>query len=53
MGQSLSALICGTAVTSQYLASIYYLDTPMLQSFINYSLLGITYTMALIFRRGI
>ncbi|KAI2656274.1 Solute carrier family 35 member F2 [Labeo rohita] len=52
MGQGLSALICGTAVTSQYLASVYYLNTPMLQSFINYALLGITYTMALIFRRG-
>ncbi|XP_048015945.1 solute carrier family 35 member F2 [Megalobrama amblycephala] len=52
MGQGLSVLICGTAVTSQYLASIYYLDTPMLQSFINYTLLGITYTMVLIFRRG-
>ncbi|XP_073674292.1 solute carrier family 35 member F2 isoform X1 [Garra rufa] len=52
MGQCLSALICGTAVTSQYLASVYYLNTPMLQSFINYALLGITYTMALIFRRG-
>ncbi|XP_043076887.1 solute carrier family 35 member F2 [Puntigrus tetrazona] len=52
MGQGLSALICGTAVTSQYLASVYYLNTPMLQSFINYSLLGITYTVALIFRRG-
>ncbi|XP_056329810.1 solute carrier family 35 member F2 isoform X2 [Danio aesculapii] len=52
MGQGLSALICGTAVTSQYLASVYYLNTPMLQSFINYTLLGITYTMALIFRRG-
>ncbi|XP_051963669.1 solute carrier family 35 member F2-like [Xyrauchen texanus] len=52
MGQGLSALICGTAVTSQYLASIYYMNTPMLQSFLNYSLLCITYTMALIFRRG-
>ncbi|XP_026082210.1 solute carrier family 35 member F2 isoform X2 [Carassius auratus] len=52
MGQGLSALICGTAVTSQYLATVYYLNTPMLQSFINYILLGITYTTALIFRRG-
>uniref|UniRef100_A0A8C1NXJ3 Info solute carrier family 35 member F2, like n=1 Tax=Cyprinus carpio TaxID=7962 RepID=A0A8C1NXJ3_CYPCA len=52
MGQGLSALICGTAVTSQYLASVYYLNTPMLQSLINYILLGITYTTALIFRRG-
>uniref|UniRef100_A0A8C1T4X2 Info solute carrier family 35 member F2, like n=1 Tax=Cyprinus carpio TaxID=7962 RepID=A0A8C1T4X2_CYPCA len=52
MGQGLSALISGTAVTSQYLASVFYLNTPMLQSFINCTLLGITYTVALIFRRG-
>lgn len=53
MGQILSVLICGTAVTSQYLASVYYLNTPMLQSFIHYTLLCITYTTALIFRKGI
>uniref|UniRef100_A0A671NL78 Solute carrier family 35 member F2-like n=1 Tax=Sinocyclocheilus anshuiensis TaxID=1608454 RepID=A0A671NL78_9TELE len=52
MVQGLLALICGTAVTSQYLASVYYLNTPMPQSFINYTLLGITYTVALIFGRG-
>ncbi|KAA0702024.1 Solute carrier family 35 member F2 [Triplophysa tibetana] len=52
MGQVLSVLICGTAVTSQYLASVYYLNTPMLQSFIHYTLLCITYTTALIFRKG-
>ncbi|XP_056613157.1 solute carrier family 35 member F2 [Triplophysa dalaica] len=52
MGQILSVLICGTAVTSQYLASVYYLNTPMLQSFIHYTLLCITYTTALIFRKG-
>nr|XP_055052570.1 solute carrier family 35 member F2 isoform X1 [Misgurnus anguillicaudatus] len=52
MGQSLSAMICGTAVTSQYLATIYYMNAPMLQSFINYTLLCITYTVALMFRKG-
>ncbi|KAG9265191.1 solute carrier family 35 member F2-like isoform X1 [Astyanax mexicanus] len=52
MGQGLSALICGTAVTSQYLASTWNLDVPMLQSFINYTLLFFTYTTALLFRTG-
>ncbi|KAL2096124.1 hypothetical protein ACEWY4_008272 [Coilia grayii] len=52
MGQGLSALICGTAVTSQYLAVDFQLDTPMLQSFLNYSLLCLTYTSILICRRG-
>uniref|UniRef100_A0A3B4BT02 Solute carrier family 35 member F2 n=1 Tax=Pygocentrus nattereri TaxID=42514 RepID=A0A3B4BT02_PYGNA len=52
MGQGLSALICGTAVTSQFLASVYHLDLPMLQSFINYTLLFLSYTTALLFRTG-
>ncbi|XP_053363994.1 solute carrier family 35 member F2 [Clarias gariepinus] len=52
MGQGLSALICGTAVTSQYLATDFHLDVPMLQSCINYILLCLTYTTALCFKRG-
>ncbi|XP_027002204.1 solute carrier family 35 member F2 isoform X2 [Tachysurus fulvidraco] len=52
MGQGLSALICGTAVTSQYLATEFNLDVPMLQSCINYTLLCLTYTTALCFRKG-
>ncbi|KAG7321888.1 hypothetical protein KOW79_014746 [Hemibagrus wyckioides] len=52
MGQGLSALICGTAVTSQYLATEFHLDVPMLQSCINYTLLCLTYTTALCFRKG-
>ncbi|CDQ81323.1 unnamed protein product [Oncorhynchus mykiss] len=52
MGQGLAALICGTAVTSQYLASDYHVDTPMLQSFMSYTLLCLTYTTALLFRTG-
>ncbi|XP_062872794.1 solute carrier family 35 member F2 [Trichomycterus rosablanca] len=52
MGQGLSVLICGTAVTSQYLATDFHLDVPMLQSCINYTLLGLTYTTALCFRKG-
>ncbi|XP_040196184.1 solute carrier family 35 member F2-like isoform X2 [Rana temporaria] len=52
MGQLLSLFICGTAVTSQYLAVTYKVDTPMLQSFINYCLLFMVYTVWLAFRSG-
>ncbi|XP_053543486.1 solute carrier family 35 member F2 isoform X4 [Ictalurus punctatus] len=52
MGQGLSALICGTAVTSQYLATEFHLDVPMFQGWINYILLCLTYTIALCFRKG-
>ncbi|CAL8362090.1 unnamed protein product [Merluccius merluccius] len=52
MGQGLAVLICGTAITSQYLASDYHVNTPMLQSFLNYALLCVTYTPILIFRTG-
>ncbi|KAK3523938.1 hypothetical protein QTP70_016748 [Hemibagrus guttatus] len=51
LGQVLSMLICGTAVTSQYLAEA-QVDTPMLQSFLNYMLLLLTYTTTLSVRRG-
>ncbi len=52
MGQGLAGLICGTAVTSQYLATSFHVDTPMLQSFFNYTLLCATYTSMLLCRRG-
>ncbi|XP_054884613.1 solute carrier family 35 member F2-like [Poeciliopsis prolifica] len=52
MGQGLAALICGTAVSSQYLAAEFHLNTPMLQSFLNYTLLCATYTSMMICRRG-
>ncbi|XP_018422984.1 PREDICTED: solute carrier family 35 member F2-like [Nanorana parkeri] len=52
MGQLLSLFICGTAVTSQYLAERYRVDTPMLQSFLNYCLLFMVYTVWLAFRPG-
>lgn len=48
----LSLFICGTAVTSQYLAEQYQVNTPMFQSFINYSLLLLVYTTMLAFRTG-
>ncbi|XP_051956571.1 solute carrier family 35 member F2-like [Xyrauchen texanus] len=51
MGQALSMLICGTAVTCQFLADA-GVGTPMLQSFLNYTLLLLTYTLALAFRKG-
>ncbi|KAG9351434.1 hypothetical protein JZ751_022684 [Albula glossodonta] len=51
MGQALSMLICGTAVTCQYLAES-KVETPMLQSFLNYALLLLTYTITLAFRKG-
>ncbi|KAM6969960.1 solute carrier family 35 member F2 [Aplochiton taeniatus] len=51
MGQALSMLICGTAVSCQYLAEA-GVETPMLQSFLNYAMLFLTYTVSLSFRRG-
>ncbi|XP_057623927.1 solute carrier family 35 member F2 isoform X2 [Chionomys nivalis] len=52
LGQMLSLCICGTAITSQYLAEKYRVNTPMLQSFINYCLLFLVYTVVLAFRSG-
>ncbi|XP_053827684.1 solute carrier family 35 member F2 isoform X1 [Vidua macroura] len=52
LGQMLSLFICGTAVTSQYLAEKYRVNTPMLQSFINYFLLLLVFTTMLVFRTG-
>ncbi|KAM4742748.1 solute carrier family 35 member F2-like [Anableps anableps] len=52
MGQGLAGLICGTAVSSQYLATEFHLNTPMLQSFLNYTLLCVTYTTMLFCKRG-
>ncbi|KAG7470939.1 hypothetical protein MATL_G00119130 [Megalops atlanticus] len=52
MGQGLSALICGTAITSQYLAEDFHVNTPMLQSFMNYALLCFTYTTTLALRKA-
>ncbi|XP_020792717.1 solute carrier family 35 member F2 isoform X2 [Boleophthalmus pectinirostris] len=51
MGQVLSLLICGTAVTCQYLVEE-KVDTPMLQSFLNYALLLLVYTTGLCTRKG-
>ncbi|KAL0994631.1 hypothetical protein UPYG_G00125130 [Umbra pygmaea] len=46
MGQALSMLICGTAVSCQYLAEA-GVETPVFQSFLNYVLLLLTYTVSL------
>lgn len=51
MGQVLSLLICGTAVSCQYLANA-GVETPMLQSFLNYTLLLLVYTTILCTRKG-
>ncbi|XP_054482179.1 solute carrier family 35 member F2-like [Anoplopoma fimbria] len=51
MGQVLSLLICGTAVSCQYLA-IAKVETPMLQSFLNYAMLLLVYTTILCARKG-
>ncbi|XP_078122554.1 solute carrier family 35 member F2 [Sander vitreus] len=51
MGQVLSLLICGTAVSCQYLADA-KVETPMLQSFLNYVLLLLVYTTILSTREG-
>ncbi|CAL8304999.1 unnamed protein product [Gadus morhua 'NCC'] len=51
MGQALSLMICGTAVSCQYLAEA-GVETPMFQSFLNYALLFITYTSYLCCRKG-
>lgn len=51
MGQVLSLLICGTAVSCEYLAKD-GVETPMLQSFLNYALLLLVYMTMLILRKG-
>uniref|UniRef100_A0A8C5DLL6 Solute carrier family 35 member F2-like n=2 Tax=Gouania willdenowi TaxID=441366 RepID=A0A8C5DLL6_GOUWI len=52
MGQGLAALICGTAISSQYLASSFQVNAPMLQSCINYLLLCASYSTVLLCRKG-
>ncbi|XP_074497164.1 solute carrier family 35 member F2-like [Sebastes fasciatus] len=52
MGQGLAVLICGTAMSSEYLATSFHVNTPMLQSFFNYALLCVTYTTMLLRRTG-
>ncbi|KAL6115671.1 slc35f2 [Pungitius sinensis] len=52
MGQGLAGLICGTAISSQYLATSFHVNTPMLQSLFNYALLCVTYTPMLFCRTG-
>ncbi|KAJ3589040.1 hypothetical protein NHX12_009888 [Muraenolepis orangiensis] len=51
MGQALSLMICGTAVSCQYLAQA-GVETPMFQSFLNYALLFVSYTSYLCCRKG-
>ncbi|XP_051813879.1 solute carrier family 35 member F2-like [Acanthochromis polyacanthus] len=51
MGQGLAVLICGTAVSSQFLAS-FQVNTPMLQSFIHYLLLLLVYSGTMLCTAG-
>ncbi|KAL6098428.1 slc35f2 [Pungitius sinensis] len=51
MGQVLSLLICGTAVSCECLVKA-GVETPMLQSFFNYALLLLVYTTTLCTRKG-
>ncbi|KAM3600777.1 uncharacterized protein V6R79_002431 [Siganus canaliculatus] len=51
LGQLLSLMICGTAVSCKYLAEE-KVETPMLQSFLNYALLLLVYTSILCIRKG-
>lgn len=51
LGQVLSLLICGTAVSCQLLADA-GVETPMLQSFLNYALLLLVYTSVLATWKG-
>ncbi|CAL8364628.1 unnamed protein product [Lota lota] len=51
MGQALSLMICGTAVSCQYLAQA-GVETPMFQSFLNYALMLFSYTSYLCCRKG-
>lgn len=47
-GQGLSLLICGTAVTSTYLAEDFNANVPFFQSFVNYFFLAIIYSSLLL-----
>ncbi|XP_048837063.1 solute carrier family 35 member F2-like isoform X3 [Brienomyrus brachyistius] len=52
MGQMLSAMICGSAICSQYLATDFHVNAPMLQNFIYYALLFLTYSTILACRKA-
>ncbi|XP_077421579.1 solute carrier family 35 member F2-like [Vanacampus margaritifer] len=52
LGQVLAVLVCGTAVSSQYLSSAFRVDAPLLQSVLHYVLLCAAYTPALLCRTG-
>ncbi|XP_078618113.1 solute carrier family 35 member F2-like [Branchiostoma floridae x Branchiostoma japonicum] len=52
LGQSLSLLICGTSVTSTLLEAKYKVSTPTAQSFLNYILLALVFSIPLVRRGG-
>ncbi|KAM9732675.1 LOW QUALITY PROTEIN: solute carrier family 35 member F2-like [Menidia menidia] len=52
MGQGLAGLVCGTALSSQYLASSFQVNAPMLQSVLSYALMAAAYSTALMLQKG-
>ncbi|XP_019623405.1 PREDICTED: LOW QUALITY PROTEIN: solute carrier family 35 member F2-like [Branchiostoma belcheri] len=52
LGQTLSLLICGTSVTSTLLEAKYKVSTPTAQSFLNYILLALVFSIPLVRRSG-
>ena len=50
-GQGLSLLICGTAISSEYLQNL-NVSVPLTQSLINYVLLSIVYTTTLVLKKN-
>ncbi|XP_022249110.1 solute carrier family 35 member F2-like [Limulus polyphemus] len=52
LGQIVSFLLCGTGVSSQFLQSVYKIQIPTAQSFLNYVLLCTVFTTWLACRAG-
>lgn len=51
LGQCLSALLCGTGVSSQLLFTRYKVEVPTTQAFLNYLLLGFLYGVPVAMRK--
>ena len=51
LGQFLSALLCGTGVSSQLLFNRYSIEVPTAQAFLNYILLGFIYGVPVAVRK--
>jgi len=51
LGQFLSALLCGTGVSSQLLFNKFSIEVPTTQAFLNYMLLGFIYGVPMATRK--